>query len=113
MIPQPNNWTTERKDVKRGWPLTLEKQDNFSENNGGVRDTRLDDIDKTVSVPEYGIGIITGVELFPGTQSECRFIIEITENTAKPVLLSMFPDSKMAFHKREFKIIEKDSAQSK
>ena len=102
MIPQPKNWTTERKDVKKGHSIIIEKQDNYSENNGGVRDIRLDRIGEMVSVPEYGEGIIRGVEIFPGTTSEERYIIEITENYAKPILKSLFPDNKMAFWNREF-----------
>ena len=98
-------FTIERKTVKRGWPLIVEEQDNYSENNGGVRDTRLDDIGKKVLVSEYGYGYIRGLEMFPGTSTEPRYIIEITDNIYKPVLKSLFPDNKLAFWKREFNLV--------
>jgi hypothetical protein len=62
-------------------------------------------IGSKVSNKEYGIGYIRAIETFPCGLAESRYIIEITENTNKPILKSLFPDNKMAFWKREFTII--------
>ena len=99
-------FTTDAYKVKKGWPVIVEEQNNLSEANGGVRDTRLDLIGKRVFNKEYGFGYIRAVELFPGTTTEERYIIEITDNIYKPILKSLFPDNKMGFWKREFKILD-------
>jgi hypothetical protein len=93
------------KDVKNGFSIIIEEQDNYSENNGGVRDTRLDLIGKRIYNSEYGYGYIRGVELFKGSNLS-RYIVEITENINKPILKSLFPDNKMGFNGHELKIID-------
>ncbi len=95
------------KGVKKGFSIIIEEQDNYSENNGGVRDTRLDYIGKRIYNSEYGYGYVRGVELFnTWNQGLCRYIVEITENIHKPILKSLFPDNKMAFNLEEIKFIE-------
>ena len=60
---------------------------------------------KKVNVPEYGKGKIVAIEVFKEYWAEQRYLIEITENTAKPILKSMFPDNIMAFWLKDFTII--------
>jgi hypothetical protein len=93
------------KNVKNGFSIIIEEQDNYAENNGGVRDTRLDLIGKRVYNKEYGYGYIRGVELFKGSHLS-RYFVEITENIGKPILTSLFPDNKMGFNGHELKIID-------
>lgn len=92
-------------NVKRGHSIMVYEQNNISENNGGVRDTRLDLIGSKVTT-EHGEGKIIAVELFPTTFNTTeRYLIEITNNNKKPILLSMFPDKKLCYWRKEFKII--------
>jgi|TARA_R110000803_G_scaffold133748_2_gene200905 hypothetical protein len=62
-------------------------------------------IGRKVSNKEYGIGYIRAIETFPHSSTESRYIIEIIDNTGKPILKSLFPDNKMAFWKREFELL--------
>ena len=96
--------TTIRKDysdIKHGHTIMVYEQNNISENNGGVRDTRLDLIGSKVTT-EHGNGVVIGVELAPTTNYFTeRYFIEITNNTGKPILKSLFPDNKLCYWKRE------------
>ena len=93
-------------NVRSGFPIMVYEQNNISEKNGGVRDTRLDLIGKKVNT-EHGDGVIVAVELFPTTVyvTEERYLIEITNNNKTPILLSLFPNSRLCYYRREFKII--------
>ena len=74
-----------------------------------LKNTQIDELlplfGKKVNVPEYGTGVIVSVEVFKEYWGTHRFLIEITDNTAKPILKSMFPDNIMAFWDREFTVI--------
>lgn len=93
------------KNVKKGFSIIIEEQDHYTENNGGVRDTRLDLIGKRVYNKEYGYGYIRGVELFKGSNLY-RYVVEISKNINKQILKSLFPDNKMGFDGHELKIVD-------
>lgn len=92
---------TDYSDVKHGHTIMVYEQNYISENNGGVRDTRLDLIGSNVTT-EHGNGVIVGVELAPTTNDFTeRYLIEITDNNGKPILKLLFPDNKLCYWKRE------------
>ena len=95
-------------DIKPGFGVMVYEQNNISENNGGVRDTRLDLIGEKVVV-EHGEGVIVAVELFPTTRSVTseRYLIKITNNTGKEILKSLFPKNELCYWKREITFTNK------
>jgi len=89
------------KKVKNGHTIMVYEQNNISENNGGVRDERLDLIGEFVTT-EHGSGVIIAVELAPTTNITTeRYLIEITNNSGREILKSLFPDNKLAYWMRE------------
>jgi len=90
-------------DVKKGFGVMVYEQNNISENNGGVRDTRLDLIGEEVTV-EHGEGLIVALELFPTTyNSSERYLVKITNNTGTEILKSLFPKNELCYWRREIK----------
>jgi hypothetical protein len=65
----------------------------------------IEKIGSKVNVPEYGTGVIVAFEVFKEHWAETRYLIEITDNTAKPILKSLFPDNRMAFWMKDFTFI--------
>lgn len=85
--------------------LRHDKYVNHRELRIGAIDRALKQINQKVDVPEYGEGVIVAFEVFKESWAEQRYMIKITNNTAKPILKSLFPDDTMAFWRREFTII--------
>lgn len=89
------------KAVKNGYTILVYEQNNISENNGGLRDGRLDLIGEEVET-EHGLGTIVAVELAPTTlYFTARYIVEITDNYGIEILKSLFPDNRLAYYKKE------------
>ena len=91
-------------EVKYGHSVMVYKQNNISENNGGIRDARLDLIGSEVNTL-HGAGVIIAVELFPTTPVNlARYLIEIKDNSGEEILKSLFPDNRLCYFRKEFTI---------